>query len=241
MTSSFSNFFDRPTVNVADFFKDEFSPQLSQHLSKVYSCLVGSVFITAVGVGINMKYNFGGILTSLLGIGVLLYMGMDQDKTNYPKRISLLMGYSLLQGFSISPLIQYAAQVDPSLILTAFLGTSTIFACFTMSAILAKRRTMLVLGGILSSALFLMLWLPLLNYFLFRSQFLYTFELYLGLLVFSGYVLYDTQLIITRFEMFGDQDFVWHAMELFIDFVALFVRVLRILLRDSEKKKKSDR
>lgn len=34
-----------------------------------------------------------------------------------------------------------------SIILTAFLGTSVIFACFTLSALYAKRRSYLFLGG----------------------------------------------------------------------------------------------
>jgi hypothetical protein len=34
-----------------------------------------------------------------------------------------------------------------SIIVTAFLGTSMIFLCFTLSALYAKRRSYLFLGG----------------------------------------------------------------------------------------------
>lgn len=44
-------------------------------------------------------------------------------------------------------LIYWKLFVSISIIVTAFLGTSMIFACFTLSALYAKRRSYLFLGG----------------------------------------------------------------------------------------------
>jgi FtsH-binding integral membrane protein len=70
----------------------------------------------------------------------------------------------------------------------------------------------------------------------FRSM-AFGFELYLGLLVFSGYVLFDTQLIVERAAA-GDMDHVRHALDLFVDAVAILVRVLVILLKNQEKRER---
>lgn len=52
--------------------------------------------------------------------------------------------------------------------------------------------------------------------------------LYLGLLIMCGFVLYDTQLIIEK-RLAGDKDFVTHSIDLFIDFIGIFRRLMVIL------------
>jgi len=54
-------------------------------------------------------------------------------------------------------------------------------------------------------------------------------QLYFGLLVFVGYIIVDTQEIVERAHM-GDLDYVKHALTLFTDLVAVFVRILVIMV-----------
>lgn len=56
-----------------------------------------------------------------------------------------------------------------------------------------------------------------------------TMQLYFGLLVFVGYVVVDTQEIIERAH-FGDLDYVKHALTMFTDLAAIFVRILIIMV-----------
>ncbi|KAK2102199.1 Bax inhibitor 1 [Saguinus oedipus] len=43
-----------------------------------------------------------------------------------------------------------------------------------------------------------------------------------------GFVLFDTQLIIEKAEN-GDQDYIWHCIDLFLDFITLFRKLMMIL------------
>jgi len=61
-------------------------------------------------------------------------------------------------------------------------------------------------------------------------------QLWLGLVIFCGFVLYDTQLIIEKANH-GNRDYVRDALELFLDFVQLFIRIAIILAKDKKKKR----
>lgn len=229
-----------PKVDLSQIFDDRpIEANLRSHLVNVYSSLCMMLFAAAAGSAAHLYFNIGGFLTTMAAMGLVMLLVMDEDKGNVPKRLAIMSAFGFFKGASIGPLIAYAAHVDPSLILTAFLGTATIFMCFTLSAFYAHRQQYIALGGLLSSGLSLLFWVSIINMF-FRSEFAFNVSLYLGLFIFCGYVLYDTQIIMAKFRN-GDRDFAMHAVELFIDFVAIFVRILIILVQNQEKKNEKRR
>jgi FtsH-binding integral membrane protein len=220
------------------FANTDIDDRVRQHLAKVYSTLGMALGAAAVGAAVDMYVKLGGILSSLAMVGLMIYLALDQNKTEYPRRVAVLAAFGFLQGLSLGPLMSHTLHVDPSIVVTAFLATTTIFACFTAAALVAKRRSYLYLGGILSSALSALLLLSVVSMFT-SNPFVRSVQLYLGLFMFCGYILFDTQVIIEKVSG-GDTDYVWHSVELFVDFVAVFVRIVVILLEfsDSGKKKK---
>lgn len=61
-------------------------------------------------------------------------------------------------------------------------------------------------------------------------------HIWLGLAVFCGFIMFDTQLIIRKARM-GDKDFIAHSLDLFIDFVQVFRKVLILLMQKVRKHK----
>jgi FtsH-binding integral membrane protein len=212
-------------------------PMVQKHLQNVYVSMCVCTLAAAVGGWVHLNSTFlqGGILSGLGAIGCLIAMMCKQHSAkNLPMRFGFLTGFAFLMGLTLGPLLDMAAHVAPHLIPTAFLLTSAIFVSLSLCATLTKRREFLYLGGALFSALSIMALLRLVNIFV-RSEALFDLNLYGGLLVFCGFVLFDTQLIIEK-RRNGDDDFVWHAVDLFIDALDIFVRILIILTKKEKKR-----
>jgi len=222
------------------FANSEIDDNVRQHLAKVYSTLGMTLGAAAIGAIAHLYLQTGVLLPSLACVGLMIYLAVDRQKQEYRRRLAVIAGFGFFKGMSLGPLMNHTLHVDPSIIITAFLATTTIFACFTVSALMAKRRSYLYLGGVLSSALSALFMLTVLSMFI-NNPLVRSVHLYLGLFMFCGYILLDTQVIVEKVTL-GDTDFVWHAVELFIDFVAIFVRIVIILLEFSgDGKKKKER
>ena len=126
-------------------------------------------------------------------------------------------------------------SLDSRVLFTALVGAGVVFACFSVAALLARRRSYLYLGGILSSAMSLFITMRFATWFVGGGAALFQAELYGGLLIFAGYVVFDTQLAIEKAES-GRGDVISTALDLFVDLVAIFVRLLVILMKNAQSK-----
>ncbi|TYJ41317.1 hypothetical protein E1A91_A03G012600v1 [Gossypium mustelinum] len=241
---SFSSFFDSQSRTHWSYstFKNfsQISPLVQSHLKRVYLTLCCALVASAFGAYLHILWNIGGYLTTFACFGTMIWL-LSIPTYQEQKRVSLLMASAVFQGASIGPLIDLAIKIDPSVLVAAFVGTALAFACFSGAAMLARRREYLYLGGLLSSGVSILMWLHFASSVFGGSTTLFMFEIYFGLLVFVGYMVVDTQDIIEKAHL-GDLDYVKHALTLFTDFVAVFVRILIIMLKNSaeknEKKKK---
>lgn len=243
---AFSSFFESQSASGRHWSYDslknfrQISPVVQTHLKQVYLSLCCALIASATGAYLHILWNIGGLLTTLGFIGSMMWL-LSTPPYEEKKRVSLLMATALFQGASIGPLIAVAIEVDPSILISAFVGCGVAFGCFSAAAMLARRREYLYLGGLLSAGLSILFWLQFASSLFGGSTAIFKFELYFGLLVFVGYIVVDTQEIIEKAHL-GDMDYVKHALTLFTDFAAVFVRILIIMLKNSaeksEKKKK---
>ena len=89
----------------------------------------------------------------LLGIYPPSVLGVPGSRSLTPALPTNARFASARQGLSLGPLIDLVLRVDPSILVTALLATTTVFVCFAGTALFAKRRSYLYLGGVLSSGL----------------------------------------------------------------------------------------
>jgi FtsH-binding integral membrane protein len=206
---------------------------IRKHITKTYLALTGTTLAAVAGVMFSLHYQIHPYL-SLFAIFAAIFAIFAIPEERKIERTGILLGLGFFQGVAISPLIAQVLIMDPRILATAFLSTTTIFVCFSLSAILSERRSWLYLGGFLSSCLSMLFWGSLFQMF-FHSYFLFNIQLYLGLVMFIGYVIFDTQIMIERAAS-GSKDYVADALQLFIDFVGIFVRILILLSKDKKKK-----
>jgi len=219
----------------------QLNQETRSHLKNVYAALTLSTFAAAGGAAVHIFTDMlkGGFLASIVGIGLLLALAFTSNEPkNQMLRLGYLSGFAFCTGLGLGPLMDAVIEIDRSIIPTAFLATCVIFASFSLSALWAKERSYLYLGGTLLSCMTVLLVLGLANIFM-GSYLIYQIQLYGGLALFCAFILYDTQLIIEKRKN-GDTDFIWHSVDLFLDFINIFRRLMIILAENKESKKRKN-
>ncbi|XP_046377634.1 probable Bax inhibitor 1 [Haliotis cracherodii] len=219
---------------------DHLEGYVQTHLKNVYSSLAIGMISAAVGAYVHLFTGLmqAGLMTMLGSIGLMLWLAFTKhEKGNQGKRLAIFSGFTFCSGMSLGPLLDMVIALEPSIIPTALMGTFVVFISFSLASLYSARdRTFLYMGGFLMSALSWMLMLGFANIF-FGSTLLYEINLYVGLAIFCAFILYDTQLIIEKRRR-GDDDYIWHSVDLFLDFIQVFRRLLIILSKKEGNKKK---
>jgi len=233
----FSNFFTKLAGNI----NSKIEPTVRYHLVKVYSCLTATTLCAAIGAIVHL---FGiweaGLLSALGSLGLVLLLSTTVDNSkNFYTRLGMLLGFGMLSGHSLGPLLNHVIAVNPQIVITALVGTSVVFITLSCAALLAERGKFLFLGGMLMSVLSTVTLVSLANLFL-QSQAIYQAHLYIGLFVMSAFVLYDTQAIMEK-RRAGNTDFIKHSLDLFFDLATVFRRLLIILTQKEERDQRKRR
>jgi modulator of FtsH protease len=142
-----------------------------------------------------------------------------------------LFGYTFVTGLFVAPSVFIAtamatagATMDASPVRDAFLLTGAAFTGLTAYCFITKKDFSF-LGASLTTGIWVVIGASLLA-MLFHSSALSLAVASVAVLLFSGYILYDTSRILRAGE---DDDAVGAALRLFLDVVNLFLALLRIL------------
>jgi modulator of FtsH protease len=152
---------------------------------------------------------------------------MGAQAVRHVKGVNLLalFGFTTLTGVVISPALYYFSKTNPSSILQAGLLTVGIFGGLTAYVFLSNRDFSF-LRGMVTVGLIVVILAGVFN-MLFVGSLGFGFAVSVAvLLLFSGFVLYDTSNIIRRYPT---NEYVAGAMDLYLDAFNMFLALLRIL------------
>jgi len=224
-----------PEEGDQDTTESAITPDVAAHLNKVYGTIMGGMGACAVGAAAGTVMPALALPAMVCSfIGIISLMLTNPEKITL--RTSLFIGTTGLLGLSIGPLV---AASTLGTVFAAALGTTGIFAGFSMIALKARRKAMLAFGGPLLGLLMCLVFcslggmvLPLLgvtNPALLGA--LYNINLYGGLALFSFFISYDTQRMIEEYKA-GNRDHISPALSMFLNLFNIFVRLLAIFRGD---------
>ncbi|MGB7923011.1 MAG: Bax inhibitor-1/YccA family protein [Pyrinomonadaceae bacterium] len=136
-----------------------------------------------------------------------------------------LFGFTTLTGIIISPVLWIIGQDNPASILQAGVLTVGIFGGLTAYVFISKRDFSF-LRGMVVTGLIVVILAGLLNVLIVGSSALGFAVAAATLLLFTGFVLYDTSNIIRHYPT---NEYVAGALSLYLDVFNIFLALLRIL------------
>lgn len=118
-------------------------------MKNVYTCLLGATLCATLGICLSMTgwLNYPRLAALASMITSIWLFSLEFNARTQMKCFGLMSATGLFTGICLSPLINLAIYVDPQIVVTAFLFTTIIFTCFTLSALFTQKRTYLYLGG----------------------------------------------------------------------------------------------
>ncbi|MDR4945662.1 Bax inhibitor-1/YccA family protein [Neobacillus cucumis] len=138
-----------------------------------------------------------------------------------------LYTFTFISGITLYPIIAYyLSTAGANVVGMAFASTTVVFTGISIYAAKSKRNFSF-LSGFLLAAILALIAIGIYNMFLPLSSTGLLAYSFIGVLVFSGYVLFD----ISRMKHYGvrPEDVPLMALNLYLDFINLFISILRIL------------
>ncbi|MBA2796432.1 Bax inhibitor-1/YccA family protein [Streptococcus porcinus] len=215
---------------------------LSQFFAKIYGLVGAGVGLSAF-VSYLMLYPFRDNLVAIIANHpfvyygaiilelILVFVASGAAQRNTPMALPLFLFYSALNGFTLSFII---AAYTKTTVLQAFISSATVF--FTMSMIgLLTKKDLSGFSKALMAAVIGIIVASVVNLFIGSGGLNFIISI-VSVLIFSGLIAVDNNRIKAVYQatngQVGDGWAVAMALSLYLDFINLFISLLRIFGRN---------
>ncbi|PCH36124.1 UPF0005-domain-containing protein, partial [Wolfiporia cocos MD-104 SS10] len=234
-SSNPSGIYNQPQVgDVPDDFKygttvaDSALEIRNAFVRKVYTILFCQIFATAlVAGGISQSTNaifwvqthtwsfYLPLFGTLISLGLLYW-----KRHSHPANLVILSAFTLLEAFTLGVTVAF---FDTVIVLQALLITLGVFLGLTLFT-LQSKYDFSGLGAWLFAGLIALMMTGFVSIFVPFGRTLDIVYAAGGCLIFSGYVVYDTFMITKRLS---PDEYIMAAISLYLDFINLFINILR--------------
>jgi uncharacterized protein len=224
------------------FSQEQINAETQRFIVKVYAWMSLALIVTGLVAYLTaldpelVKVIFGDRLVFFILIiaeFVLVAFLVGWIKNMLPETATLVfLLYSVLNGLTLS--VIFVAFTSDSIASTFFITAGT-FAIMSIYGYFTKSD-LTTIGNLLFMALVGLVFASLINLF-FQNETLYWITTYAGILIFIGLIAYDTQKI-KQLNIIGNEgtdedkkESIIGALILYLDFINLFLKLLRLLGR----------
>ena len=221
--------------------KEELEAVVGEKIKGVFLWMILGIFLTVatsyytLTTAVLLAYVYKAFIPIIIGEFALVFiLSMRVYKMSTSKSKFMFLLYSVLNGLTLSAV---ALIYTGASIIYALGGTLVIFTIMAVYGY-ATNEDLSRYGGLLKGGLITVILLSIINIFL-KIPMMYMFISYLGVLVFIGLVGYDVNRIknnIVATALLEDESVVEKvsiigALALYLDFINLFLYILRIFGR----------
>lgn len=197
----------------------------SAFFSRVMNLFGLSLLVASLGAVASWQWSPVIFLPAVILEFVFLF-GIIFIRQNQQLRALLLSLFSMTTGVALVPLLHAAVSIGGISIVIHALGiTGITFFALSMYA-LKSGKDFSYLGGMLFAGIIGLVVAGIVGMFFHSPVFILAYSV-VGVLIFSGFVLYDMSNIQRRYS---DDQYVDGALALYLDFLNLFVLILQILM-----------
>jgi len=202
-------------------------------IRKVYGILAAQLVLTTLVSFITVLYppvndllrGNSGLLLFLMFLPLVLLWPMYVYQQKHPLNFIFLGLFTLSLSLTVGV---SCANTEGKLVLEALILTSAVVASLTGYTFWAskKGKDFSYLGPILFTSLFVLILTGFLQMFFPLGSTSVAIYGAMGAIIFSGYIVYDTDNLIKRFTY---DEYIWASVTLYLDVLNLFLTILRML------------
>jgi modulator of FtsH protease len=183
--------------------------------------LLTSAATALVSMWLQLGYG-ASLIFSLVGLGMIFFL---RKAARSSWALVFVFAFTAIEGLSLGPIINHYLHMEngASVVMQALGGTGAIFLVLSGYA-LTSKKDFSFLGGFLFTGLIVLIVASIAGMF-FNVPAMQLAIAAAGVMIFSGFILYDTSRIING----GETNYVIATIELYLDILNLFLSLLRLL------------
>jgi len=204
-------------------------------LRKVYGLLAVQLTITTMIAGACLFtpviketiHAYPGFLLVAFVASIGLLIGLHIKRKESPINLILLALFTVVQAYTVGVIVTF---YDVAVVVQAFFLTCAVVAGLTAFTFQTKRDFTHWGTGLMAG-----LWILILGGFMqvfVGGELTETAMAVGGALLFSGFIIFDTQMIMTRVS---PEEYIMATIQLYLDIINLFIEILKILEKVNRK------